>query len=129
MSEYNVIEILSDEEIIIDYGSLDGASRGETVRIYEVGPVVYHPVSKDDLGTLDYLKETMEIDSVYPKFSLCKKIRKKSNSILGDMASYPMFGSYEVFVEKIKVDADDISGKKLPHDDTIKIMDRVRIVG
>ena len=57
---YRVIEIIDEYSILINYGSLNGASKGDEVRIIAIGPEVIDPISKSSLGTLDKVKAELQ---------------------------------------------------------------------
>ena len=70
---YRVIKIINENSLIISYGINKGAKEGEKVRIYTQGEDI---VDSDGnfLGTLDIIKENLEIVICYDQFSVCQKI-------------------------------------------------------
>lgn len=68
-----VIKILDNYSILIDYGYSEGAEKGDIVRIIEIGDEIYD-CDETPLGTLDTIKETLEIVTTYEYFSICQKL-------------------------------------------------------
>ena len=67
MDKYKVIEVIDESALLIDYGLKDGARKGNTLRIIEKGkPVV---IDGTNYGTLDAVKEVVEVDVPYENFS------------------------------------------------------------
>lgn len=76
-----VIKILDQFAILIDYGSRDGAIKGDKVRVFIKGKEVYDNKG-EFLGTLDIIKDELEIVEVYEYFSVCEKIERTSKTIV-----------------------------------------------
>ena len=73
---YKVIKLLSDNSLIVDYGKNEGAYVGEELRVFTPGEeIVFENIN---YGKLDFIKADVEIVSVFPKFSVCQKIIRKS---------------------------------------------------
>lgn len=72
--EYKVINIINKFNIIINYGSNDGAYEGQEVRISTTGDEILDLDGKS-LGNIEIIKEELEIIKVYDNFSVCEKIR------------------------------------------------------
>jgi len=128
MSEDNfrVIEILDEYSILINYGRTEGASEGDRIRIISKGPEIIDPVTNEILGTLDSIKSSLTLATVYDKFSLCQKIVTTTKSILVNPLS--QFQTTSKTIESINIDKSQISDKKLPGDNKIKIGDLVEIL-
>lgn len=124
---YKVIEIINEKELIIDFGSSNGANVGDKVRIYSIGEDVFHPDTDTVIGTLDIIKDELEVYTVYENFSICRKIaRSKYNPILNPMAN---LNRTEVRSLDLNVDEGDISNRDLPSDPPpIKVGDSVIIL-
>jgi len=124
--EYQVIEIIDEYNLLIDYGIEDGAEQGLKVSILYIGEDVIHPITKEIIGTMDFVKEYLEIVTVYPKFSLCRKLKKSST--LSSMASMSPLNKYSVEEIPISVDAKQISHRKMEFDKKIQIGDKAIIL-
>lgn len=78
MKTAKVIRILDKYSILINYGKSKGAKIGENVQILEIGPEIVDPDSGESLGTLDHIKDVLQIQEVFDEFSICgKKIRSQ----------------------------------------------------
>lgn len=68
---YKIIEIIDEHNVLVNFGGEEGAEEGMLLNIIIPG----EPVIIDDknYGTFDRIKETIVIETVYPKFSLCQK--------------------------------------------------------
>lgn len=126
-NKIKVVEIMNIEELIINYGYEDGAAIGDKVRIYEKGDEVKDPTTGKILGTLDVIKDDLEITIVYPKFSICRKIIRKTSSILSPLANLAL-GSVSLDALPLNVLESDISGRYLPSPGPIKVNDSVLIL-
>lgn len=123
--KFKVIEIMNEKELIINYGSNDGANIGDDIRIYSVGEEILDPDTKVSLGTLDIIKDELEIVTVYEKFSICKKLlRTNLGSILNPLVNRTTVESVE-----LNVDKSDVSGRKSYNNPSpIKVGDSVIIL-
>lgn len=123
---YNVIKILDSQSILINYGKYHGAKIGDQLRIIVIGPEVKDPNTDSIIGTLDGVKDTLSIISVYDNFSLCKKIVKYTkNALAGPLISF------NTTVEKVldlNVDKTQISALEVPEDKIIQVGDLVEIM-
>ena len=73
MDRAYVINIMNNKNIIIDYGISQGAKRGQKVRVILEGEKIFN-LDNIEIGTLDRIKETLEIVEIYDNFSICQKI-------------------------------------------------------
>ena len=73
MKTAKVIKILDNYSILINYGRTKGATVGENVQIVEIGPEIIDPDSGESLGTLDHIKDVLQIQEVFDEFSICNK--------------------------------------------------------
>lgn len=126
LSGYKVIKILSEYEIIINYGLYDGAKVGQDVRIYTKGEEILDPDTKESLGTLDLIKEELEIYRAYEGFSICRKVTIKNSNPMSPLASN--FFSTTKEYKQINISNKDISSKDLPENSPVKIGDLVKII-
>lgn len=122
-SMFRVIEILDTTAIIINYGKNQGAQVNDYIRVIEEGPEVIDPRTKEVLGTLDNIKETLTIDTVYDNFSICKKKTEKNINPLEFNFNYK-----STIIEQINVDESEIGILKKPKNKPIKVGDRVEII-
>lgn len=124
--EYKVIEILSNDKILINYGNSDGAKKGRNIRIILKGEDVLDYDTQRKLGTLDIIKEELEITTVYPNFSICEKI------IIEEFNPFiPALNRTKKTIKssKLKVNNEQISNRKfINNPPPIEIGDIVQII-
>lgn len=123
--EYKVIEILNKKELLINYGSNDGAVEGTKLIISTSGPEVIDPETKEVLGTLDIIKEKLEIYTVYPNFSICRNTSYEQRDLFAPFNSklQTVIVSHE-----LNVSDKDISGRWPINVPPVKIGDIVKII-
>ncbi|TPR40448.1 hypothetical protein [Apilactobacillus micheneri] len=124
-----VIRILSGTEIIVNIGSDDGASYGQTFEVYEPGENIKDPENeKINLGPLDYIKANVEITRIFPKFSIMQDIEVHKETRSRNTLSAFSSGSREVTIRKAKVlnvNKDEVTPLKI-NNKNISIGDPVR---
>lgn len=98
--KYKVIEIIDDQNILVDYGSENGAKEGMLLNIIVPGePVI---IDNKDYGTFDLIKETITIETAYPKFSLCQKQLIRTYDLFS-----PLSRLKKTSIQAIKMNVDD----------------------
>ncbi|WP_322622226.1 hypothetical protein [Aedoeadaptatus coxii] len=102
-TQYTVIKILSETEILVNYGAHEGAKNGDKLRIIVKGPEVTY--NNKSFGTLDRIKECIEVTTIYEQFSICKKIIYTRQSILSPLAAIQ---STSASIEPMNVDKTQI---------------------
>lgn len=130
-----VIKILNQFAILIDYGSKDGAEKGDKVQIIIKGKEVYNN-KNEFLGTLDIIKDELEITTVYDYFSVCEKIKRTSKTIQRNPFEIHKFSDLmkktevETNVEKLplNVSKKDYTNDIFKTDEPIKKGDLVKIL-
>ena len=118
---YKVIKIISDSEILINAGANKKLAQGTSLDIFITGEEIFDPDTNESLGTLDTVKATVEVDTVYPQMALCKKIEYSTTNLI-ESISHSMNVKK---VKRLKIDPSEISGG-LSSDLTIHIGDLVR---
>lgn len=115
---FKIVKIVDSETIVINGGSDNGISIGDSFEIFETGQEVIDPDTGESLGTLDNVKETVRAINVFPQLTICRHTIKRS------------LVPSELIRETIKtlnVDATQISGG-LSSDTVIKLGDKVRLL-
>lgn len=110
---YKVIEIVNQNTLLIDYGFSAGAQKGDCMRIVAIGePVI---IDGEDYGTLDTIKDVVEVVIPYEKFSVCQKITRTVNNPLA-----PLFALQKTMTKlnPLNVDPDSMSHRKIPNGDS-----------
>lgn len=109
MREYKVLEIVDAFTLLIDYGFNNGAKKGDTLRIIEKGkPVI---VDGNDYGTLDTVKDVVEVDTPYDKFSVCRKAIYKTENPLNPLTS---FEKTMRVLRPLNIEPIEVSHRELP---------------
>jgi hypothetical protein len=123
---YRAIEIIDNYSLLINYGSSEGANKGDEVRVIAIGPEIIDPSTGDLLGTLDKVKAELTIATVYGHFSVCQKIESVTkNSLLNPLAQLQI----TVLERKpLNVEEKDITNKIPPKDSMIRPGDIVEIL-
>ena len=120
---YKVIKLLSDNSLIVDYGKNDGAYEGDELRIFTPGEdVVFQGTN---YGTLDLIKEDIEVISVFPKFSVCQKINRK---IVKSFTLTNYLTKEIEEVQKLNMNKEEISNTFYKDPSPIKLGDLVKIL-
>lgn len=122
-SNYKVIEILNSKELIINYGSNQGAKKGKEIRISIKGEPVIDPETEVQIGTLDIIKGELEIYQTYPNFSICRSIQRRDRNILGS----PFIRS-ETFYNSLNVNSEDMTHRLPANVPPIKVGDKIELV-
>lgn len=123
---YKVIKILSNNELIINYGIDDGARIAQKVRIYIPGEEIIDPKTEFALGTLDTIKEELEIYETFDHFSICRKVQREKRNVLTPFAAD--FVSELVSYDKINVNESEISPVGRPAKSPVCVGDLVKII-
>ena len=122
--EYRVIEILNKNELLINYGSNQGASVGRKVTITIKGEEITDPETTEIPGTLDIIKGNLEIYTVYPNFSICRDLTYEDRDII---KPFGMRTKTIVRTNPLNISEDDISGRWPKTIPPIKVGDIVSI--
>lgn len=120
---YKVVKIIDDETIVINAGTEDGIKFGNEFEIYEAGEEIFDPDTKESLGTLDTIKETVKAVNVLQKMCICRH----SNILVYDLSESLNNKFMRTKIKTLNVDATQISGG-LSSDKKIRIGDKVRLI-
>lgn len=118
---YQVIEIINKTTLLVSYGLVDGAKKGDKLRIYEKGEPVLD-LNKQLLGTLDAVKSTITVVIPYEKFSLCQNAETVELELLGPLTQ---IARETKKIKNFNVNQAELSHRKLPKPAPIKIGDCV----
>lgn len=123
MNEYKVVKIIDDKTIVINYGEDDGAKIGDKFQIISTGEEIIDPDTNISLGTLDTVKDIVQVVDVLPKMSICKNRSTYMKNIMHGIMDSLVYD--EVKDKTLNVDISQITGG-LSKDITIRIGDKVR---
>ena len=122
---FKVVKIVSDHEIVINAGSEDLISKGQSLEVFTPGEEVIDPETHESLGTLDNIKATVEVVNLYPKMCLCMNIQyEKKNSPLSPLSI--LQSNEKPVIKRLNIDSTQISGGLDKDDSKIRIGDLVR---
>lgn len=119
MDVYNVIEIIDEYTLIINYGFENRAKKGDFLRIYSIGEVVKDATGKE-LGTIDNIKETVQVVTPYPRFSICKKISNTELEILNPLSNLLI---NRMTAKKLNVNEQQITNRVISEIEPINVGD------
>lgn len=136
---FKVIKIIDQYSIVINGGLNDDVSIGDKIEIYLEGDEITDPFNNNEvLGTLDFIKDTLEVTEVYSKFSVCKKITIKkihhpsafqqalSQNVLSSLSGFAGTTETKILEEKLTIEESEVSGRKTG-EKVLKIGDIARI--
>ncbi|MCZ0875630.1 hypothetical protein [Peribacillus sp. AS_2] len=137
---FKVIKIIDEYSLVINGGITDDISLGDDIEIFLEGDEIKDPFNGDEiLGTLDYIKETLEVTEVYTNFAVCKKFLTQKihhpsalqKALAAGVVSSGLSGlsgttETKITEEKIKVAKGQMTGRKTG-DNIIRIGDLARI--
>lgn len=127
MVKYKVVKIINEYRIVVNAGAKDGIKSGDILEVFVVGQMVNDPDTNEELGTLDFIKAEIEIETVYPNMCICTNSIKTSNNPMSALSK----AALSLYAEKkepetLNVDMSQASGGLDDFDKKIKIGDLVR---
>lgn len=125
MSQYKVIEIIDEYSLIVNYGFNNNAEIGDELRIYAEGGPVIDPQTKEVLGTLDIIKDTVRVVVPYENFSICKKQATIEVPILNPLSEMMR---RKTTTQKIDVDLSEASNRQITPKSPIQVGDSVLLL-
>lgn len=134
-SVFQVIKIIDEYSVVINGGLDESISRGDEIEIFVEGDVITDPFNDNrELGTLDFIKASLEAVEVYRNFSVCKKFEEKEvyTPTAMERAFAPISGQFQgstkivKTLKKIGIDEKEITGR-VKGDSIIKIGDSARL--
>ena len=100
-----VTTIIDNYTIAINVGE-DIVSVNDKIEIYIPGPQILDVDGKSELGRYDFVKDTLTVSNVFPKYSICKKPYTKKASSLTNLSA--MFDTAEYTdYHTIHIDSDE----------------------
>lgn len=96
----HVVRIISASTLIINVGAdyneefyknnMDelAIKVGDKVKIFVPGPMIIDPVSNEELGHLDIVKDILEIVELLPQMAICKKIKRDTTVLDREKSSF-----------------------------------------
>lgn len=121
MSVYRVVKIIDEYRLVVNSGTEDGIKVNDELEIFVPGKPIIDPETKEDLGTLDYIKARLVVADVFPKMCVCVNAKEESTIPFSVYSS--LFKTQRL---PLNVDVEEISGGYEKVDSKIKIGDLVR---
>ena len=118
-TNYQVIEIIDTNTLIINYGMANGANRRQKLRIFEKGEPV-KDLQGREIGTLDIIKDVVEVVTPYENFSICKKLLTPAVLALNPLSQLLKNSAVS---SQLLVDEKAISNRKINPPTPIKLGD------
>lgn len=117
--DFLVVKIIDEYSVVINGGSNYDIAPGDVFEIYSRGQDIYDPITKEFLGTLDFVKAKIIARDVFPRMSVCcsQNINPALTAISFSFMEKP---------EELNVAANDISGGYEDVDREIHVGDLVR---
>lgn len=122
--EIRVIKILDSETIILNVGEEENINENTIFEILGKPIQIIDPITKENLGFLDNVKETVRPIKIFPKMCLCSHITYTSSLINSLSAISSVYASTEQ-KKILNVEQSQISNDS-KIDKTIKVGDKVR---
>ena len=116
---YKVVKIIDSKNIVINAGKENYIKKGDKFEIYIKGEEVKDLDGKTSLGTLDTIKDTLTVITVFPKMCVCQKLIKSAIPSITGLLNEPTSTS-------LNVNENEISGG-FSSDLTIKVGDFARL--
>lgn len=117
---FKIVKIISDYQIVVNGGFEHGIKKGDILEVYILGDEIIDPDTKESLGTLDTVKETLKVINVFQKMCVCINSQYDQPILALNMSS--ILGPK---TKRLNVDSTQISGG-LSDDTKIRVGDLVR---
>lgn len=118
--KYRVVKIIDDTSLIINAGTDNNVEIGDVMEIHGKSETIFDPETKEDLGKIDIVKDSLKVTKVYEKMCVCET--SYVSNYFSTLLSSPLFASTQ---KKLYVEPTDISGTG---DKTIRIGDNAVLV-
>lgn len=116
---FKIIKIIDEYRVVINAGANDSIEPSDKFEIYVEGNEVFDPDTNELLGTLDYVKATVEAVDIFPKMSICRNTEYTEKNLLGVNFTVQKLSPLNVETKDISGGFEDINKK-------IKVGDLVR---
>lgn len=132
MDQYKVVKIIDENRIVINAGASDGFKSGSKFEIFVKGDMVIDPDTKEELGTLDFIKAKIEIETLYLNMSVCVNVKKVDNNPMATALTtlsnraLSVYGYGEKVPDELDVDMSEATGGLAKYNSKIKIGDLVK---
>ena len=118
--KFKVVKIINDTSLIVNGGSNDNVEVNDIMKIQGKSESIFDPDTKENLGKLDVIKDSLKVTKVYEKMCLCETAYV--STYFSALMTSPLFSSTQ---RKMDVEPTDISGTG---DKTIRVGDDAILV-
>ena len=119
-NQFRVVKIIDDTSLIINGGSDNNVEVGDLMEIHGKSETIFDPLTKEDLGKFDIVKDKLTVAKVYEKMCICETTYV--STYLPTLLSNSLFSTKQ---KKMNVEPTDISGTC---DKTIRIGDEAILI-
>lgn len=119
-NQFRVVKIIDDTSLIINGGSDNNVEVGDLMEIHGKSETIFDPLTKEDLGKFDVVKDKLTVAKVYEKMCICETTYV--STYLPTLLSNSLFSTKQ---KKMNVEPTDISGTG---DKTIRIGDEAILI-
>lgn len=105
---YIVTKIIDSKNIVINAGKNNYIKKGDKFEIFVKGDELFDINTKESLGTLDTIKETVTVVTVFQKMCICQKLVKTSPLAIASLAANSLTSKVEAV--DLNVDSSQQSG-------------------
>ena len=119
-NQFRVVKIIDDTSLIINGGSDNNVEVADLMEIYGKSETIFDPLTKEDLGKFDIVKDKLTVAKVYEKMCICETTYV--STYLPTLLSNSLFSTKQ---KKMNVEPTDISGTG---DKTIRIGDEAILI-
>lgn len=119
-NQFRVVKIIDDTSLIINGGSDNNVEVGDLMEIHGKSETIFDPLTKEDLGKFDIVKDKLTVAKVYEKMCICETTYV--STYLPTLLSNSLFSTKQ---KKMNVEPTDISGTS---DKTIRIGDEAILI-
>ena len=118
--KYRVVKIIDDTSLIINAGTDNSVEIGDVMEIHGKSETIFDPETKEDLGKIDIVKDSLKVTKVYEKMCVCET--SYVSNYFSTLLSSPLLASTQ---KKLDVEQTDISGTG---DKTIRFGDNAILI-
>lgn len=124
-NNFRIVKIIDDKSLVINAGRNYNIQEGDEFEIFSEGKPIIDPVTKENLGKLDFIKDTLVVSVVYDKMCICTTPITYNSPLTNSFSS--ILGTKEQRL--LNVSPLDISGNNyLDENKEIKIGDLARLL-
>lgn len=119
-NQYRIVKIIDDTSLIINAGKENNIEIGDIMEIHGESENIFDPETKENLGKIDIIKDSLKVTKVYEKMCVCET--SYVSTYFSTLLSNPLFSSTQ---KKLDVEPTDITGTG---DKTIRVGDHAILI-